>query len=115
MATGGRRQTARRGPSGPKVGGRAALVVSLAVGRQPPPGQHERMRYESTESVLEVPGGRLRSFVRGSGPALVLIAGGHGDASRTEALARHLAYQYTVLTYDRRGLSGSTTSAPATT
>jgi len=67
------------------------------------------------ESVLDVPGGRLRSFVRGSGPTLVLIAGGRGDATRTGALASHLADRYTVLTYDRRGLSGSTTSAPAET
>jgi pimeloyl-ACP methyl ester carboxylesterase len=73
------------------------------------------MPYEATESVLDVPGGRLRSFLRGSGPSLVLIAGGHGDATRTEALANHLADRYTVLTYDRRGLSGSTTSAPAKT
>jgi pimeloyl-ACP methyl ester carboxylesterase len=73
------------------------------------------MRREPTEFVLDVPGGRLRSFVRGSGPALVLIPGGHGDAARTEALANHLADRYTVLTYDRRGLSGSTTCAPAET
>lgn len=73
------------------------------------------MRHEAIESVIDVPGGRLRSFVRGSGPALVLIAGGRGDATRTEALANHLADRYTVLTYDRRGLSGSTTSAPAET
>ena len=61
------------------------------------------------ESVLEVPGARLRHFVRGSGPLLVLVPGGYGDAARTDALATHLADRYTVLTYDRRGLSGSTT------
>src|SRR5689334_13992305 len=75
----------------------------------------KRMRHEAMESVLDVPGGRLRSFVRGSGPTLVLIAGGRGDATRTGALASHLADRYTVLTYDRRGLSGSVTSAPAET
>lgn len=68
-----------------------------------------------TESFLDVPGARLRYLVRGSGPVLVLVAGGHGDASRTDALAGLLADRYTVLTYDRRGLSGSLTSAPATT
>ncbi|TQS28565.1 alpha/beta fold hydrolase [Microbispora sp. KK1-11] len=67
------------------------------------------------ESVLEVPGARLRHFVRGSGPLLVLVAGGHGDAAVNEALAGHLADRYTVLTYDRRGLSGSTTDAPGPT
>ncbi|MFF5292974.1 alpha/beta fold hydrolase [Paractinoplanes globisporus] len=61
------------------------------------------------ESVLEVPGARLHQFVRGSGPLLLLIAGGFGDASVNEALATRLADRYTVLTYDRRGLSGSTT------
>jgi pimeloyl-ACP methyl ester carboxylesterase len=67
------------------------------------------------ESVLEVPGARLRYFVRGSGPLLVLIAGGHGDAAVNEALASHLADRYTVLTFDRRGLSGSTTDEPGLT
>ncbi|TCC47807.1 alpha/beta hydrolase [Kribbella capetownensis] len=67
------------------------------------------------ESVLEVPGARLHHFVRGSGPLLVLIAGGFGDATVTDALANHLADRYTVLTYDRRGLSGSTTDSPALT
>lgn len=67
------------------------------------------------ESVLEVPGARLHHFVRGLGPLLVLISGGHGDAGATEALATHLADRYTVLTYARRGLSGSTTDSPALT
>jgi pimeloyl-ACP methyl ester carboxylesterase len=67
------------------------------------------------ESVLEVPGARLHHFVRGSGPLLVLVAGGHGDTTVTDALANHLADRYTVLTYDRRGLSGSTTEEPART
>ncbi|WP_432933803.1 alpha/beta fold hydrolase [Microbispora sp. CA-135349] len=67
------------------------------------------------ESLLEVPGARLRHFVRGSGPLLVLVAGGYGDAAVNEALATHLADRYTVLTYDRRGLSGSTTDAPGPT
>lgn len=64
------------------------------------------------ESVREVPGARLRYFTRGSGPLLVLIAGGHGDAAVNDALAARLADRYTVLTYDRRGLSGSTTGEP---
>ena len=39
------------------------------------------------ESVLEVPGARLHHFVRGSGPLLVLVAGGHGDTTVTDALS----------------------------
>lgn len=65
--------------------------------------------------MLEVPGARLRYVVRGEGPLLLLVAGGHHGADANEPLARHLADRYTVLTYDRRGLSGSTTDAPATT
>lgn len=67
------------------------------------------------ELVLDVPGARLRHFVRGSGPLLVLVAGGHGDAAVNDALATHLADRYTVLTYDRRGLSASTTDEPGVT
>ncbi|QIG44141.1 alpha/beta hydrolase [Nocardioides anomalus] len=64
-------------------------------------------------STVKAPGSRLRYFTRGDGPVLLLIAGGHGDASKTDALAAHLADSHTVVTYDRRGLSGSTTGAPA--
>ncbi|WP_237530938.1 alpha/beta hydrolase [Streptomyces sp. SID3212] len=67
------------------------------------------------ESVLEIPGARLRYAVRGEGPLLLLVAGGHHGVDANEPLARHLADRYTVLTYDRRGLWGSTTDAPATT
>ncbi|MEU5822036.1 alpha/beta fold hydrolase [Streptomyces sp. NPDC047803] len=67
------------------------------------------------ESLLSVPGARLRHTVRGEGPVLLLIAGGHHGIEAGEPLARHLADRYTVVTYDRRGLSGSTTDAPAKT
>ncbi|MFC8717984.1 alpha/beta fold hydrolase [Kitasatospora sp. NPDC057198] len=67
------------------------------------------------ESVLEVPGARLHHFVRGTGPVLLLVAGGHGDAGVTDALAGRLADRYTVVTYDRRGLSGSTVDEPGRT
>ncbi|GAA3082772.1 alpha/beta hydrolase [Streptomyces olivoverticillatus] len=65
--------------------------------------------------MLEVPGARLRYAVRGEGPLLLLVAGGHYGVDANEPLARRLADRYTVLTYDRRGLSGSSTDAPATT
>ena len=44
---------------------------------------------------------------RGSGPALVMIAGGGGDCSVFSAIGKLLATSYTVLTYDRRGNSRS--------
>ncbi|MFF7339820.1 alpha/beta fold hydrolase [Streptomyces sp. NPDC008163] len=46
---------------------------------------------------------------------LLLIAGGHHGVDATEPLARHLADRYTVVTYDRRGLSGSAADARAKT
>src|SRR5579859_5541566 len=44
----------------------------------------------------------------GSGPMLLTIAGGGGDAFRYAALARLLGDTYTVVSYDRRGNSRST-------
>ncbi len=71
------------------------------------------MRTQPVESTISVPGKRLRYLTRGTGPALLLVAGGHGDASKSRALADHLADEYTVVTYDRRGLSGSVGDQPA--
>lgn len=71
------------------------------------------MRTEILESSTTVPGGRLRFLTRGSGPLLLLVAGGHSDATKSAALAGHLADTFTVVTYDRRGLSSSVTDEPA--
>ncbi|MFI7454231.1 alpha/beta fold hydrolase [Nonomuraea sp. NPDC049714] len=73
------------------------------------------MMHLKTDGVgtLDVPGARLRYLRRGTGPLLLLIAGGDGDAAASDGLAAHLAGSYTVLTYDRRGLSGSTVHDPA--
>lgn len=43
----------------------------------------------------------------GSGPFLFIIQSGEGDARRTSQLVRYLREQFTVVTYDRRGLSRS--------
>ncbi|WP_248964872.1 alpha/beta hydrolase [Sphaerisporangium perillae] len=67
----------------------------------------------TTSKTLDVPGARLRYVLRGTGPLLLLIAGGDGDAAASDGLASHLTDGYTVLTYDRRGLSGSTATDPA--
>ena len=45
--------------------------------------------------------------LRGSGPALLFIAGAGGDAGSFQAVAERLANEYTVVTYDRRGHSRS--------
>jgi pimeloyl-ACP methyl ester carboxylesterase len=57
--------------------------------------------------TLVVPGARLHYRVRGSGPLLLLLPGGDGDADASDGIAEHLQAAYTVLTYDRRGLSRS--------
>lgn len=58
-------------------------------------------------STLHVPGATLYYEVRGSGPILLLIHGGGGDADKLQLIADDLADRYTVVTYDRRGHSRS--------
>lgn len=48
-------------------------------------------------------GARLYTERRGDGPPLLLIPGGDGRSANFDAVARMLAWDYTVLTYDRRG------------
>src|SRR5215472_17514457 len=63
--------------------------------------------------TLRVPGANLHYEVRGSGPVLLLIHPGGGDARAFDAIADHLARRCTVVAYDRRGLSRSTLDDPA--
>jgi pimeloyl-ACP methyl ester carboxylesterase len=67
------------------------------------PGSHQ----------LRVSGATLFYRVRGKGPWLLMLAGGHGDADTTDAVCEELINHYTVVTYDRRGLSRSTVHASA--
>jgi pimeloyl-ACP methyl ester carboxylesterase len=60
------------------------------------------------KSQLETPEVTLYYTVRGSGPMLMILQGGAGNADGSEALANELASDFTVVTYDRRGLSRST-------
>lgn len=62
---------------------------------------------------LPVPGATLFYRVRGKGPLLLMLAGGHGDADTTDAVSEPLINDYTVVSYDRRGLSRSTINASA--
>jgi pimeloyl-ACP methyl ester carboxylesterase len=59
-------------------------------------------------SQLETPEVNLYYTVRGSGPMLLILQGGAGNADGSEALANELSSDFTVVTYDRRGLSRST-------
>ncbi|WP_229874004.1 alpha/beta fold hydrolase [Amycolatopsis deserti] len=58
--------------------------------------------------MLDVEGASLYYEKRGSGPALLLIAGAGGDAGYFSGLADELSDAFTVITYDRRGNSRST-------
>ncbi|MFD7787409.1 alpha/beta fold hydrolase [Streptomyces nojiriensis] len=63
--------------------------------------------------TLAVPGATLHFQVAGRGPVLLLSQSGEGDADRTVDLVPHLTDTFTVVTYDRRGLSRSTLDDPA--
>ncbi|HEX6360817.1 alpha/beta hydrolase [Actinophytocola sp.] len=64
-------------------------------------------------TTIRTDGASLYHERRGSGPALLMISGGGGDAGYYSEVAERLADTYTVLTYDRRGNSRSTVDDPA--
>jgi pimeloyl-ACP methyl ester carboxylesterase len=51
---------------------------------------------------------------QGTGPLLLMISGGGGDAERYALISAILAEEYTTVSYDRRGNSRSTGDAPST-
>src|ERR1039457_6653929 len=57
--------------------------------------------------TLELPGVSLFIKERGSGPLLLLLQGGDGDADGLNSVADHLVDHFRVVSYDRRGLSRS--------
>ena len=61
---------------------------------------------------LKVPGASLYYEVRGSGPVLLFMPGGPADAGAFRNIAGHLESDYTVVTYDPRGLSHSPLEGP---
>ncbi len=61
---------------------------------------------------LPVPDATLYYEVRGTGPVLLISQSGEGDAGRSTDLVDRLTADYTVITYDRRGLSRSTPDDP---
>ena len=67
----------------------------------------------NTTGMLPVPGATLYYEVRGTGPVLLISQSGEGDANRSTDLVDHLTADYTVVTYDRRGLSRSTLDDPS--
>ncbi|MFD4244265.1 alpha/beta fold hydrolase [Streptomyces sp. NPDC058525] len=63
---------------------------------------------DPTIGSLRVDGATLHYEVRGQGPLLLLIPGGSGGAASFDGIADDLAAEYTVATYDPRGMSRST-------
>lgn len=61
------------------------------------------------KDTLCVPGANLYYKIRGSGRPLLMIHGANGSADVFTSIAECLADWYTVITYDRRGYSRSTT------
>ncbi|RDI51003.1 alpha/beta hydrolase [Nocardia mexicana] len=72
-------------------------------------------RYEPIPrpETLRVPGARLYYETRGSGPVLLLIPGGGGDAGIFDGMAESLARHFTVVAMDPRGYSRSTLDSGA--
>ena len=62
--------------------------------------------------TLKVPGATLYYEVRGSGPVLLMMPGGPADAGAFRRIAEELQSDYTVVTYDPRGLSHSPLEGP---
>ncbi|MFE0178832.1 alpha/beta fold hydrolase [Streptomyces sp. NPDC059002] len=63
-------------------------------------------------ATLEVPGATLHHEIRGTGPLLLMLPGGGGDAAVFDGMADLLAAEYTVVTVDPRGYSRSTLDGP---
>jgi pimeloyl-ACP methyl ester carboxylesterase/SAM-dependent methyltransferase len=62
---------------------------------------------QTPAGTLKVPGATLHYCVHGTGPMLLLLPGGAGDAEGASAIARYLADSFTTIAYDRRGISRS--------
>lgn len=73
-----------------------------------------QMTDRTQSATLKVPGATLYYETLGSGPTLLIIAGGPQDAGVFVPLAAELAERFTVVTYDPRGNSRSSfDGAPA--
>jgi pimeloyl-ACP methyl ester carboxylesterase len=67
----------------------------------------------TTDHPLDVPGATLRYDIQGEGPLLMLIPGGAADSTVFAPFVPHLVGDFTVVTFDPRGLSRSTITDPA--
>jgi pimeloyl-ACP methyl ester carboxylesterase len=60
------------------------------------------------DNTLRISNATIFYRVRGFGPLLLILPGGDGDADSADTMCEQLGDRYTVVTYDRRGLSRST-------
>lgn len=67
---------------------------------------------QTSHGTLRVPGASLFYEIHGSGPLLLMIAGGGGSCAGFIALANALADTYTCVLYDRRGAARSPLDDP---
>jgi pimeloyl-ACP methyl ester carboxylesterase len=65
-----------------------------------------------TVGEFRVPGARLYTETRGSGPVLLMIVGGNGDPTSYAGVADRLAAGHTVVCWARRGFVRSPVDAP---
>jgi len=70
------------------------------------------MTRSTTTGALAVPGATLHYQICGTGRTLLISQSGEGDADRSRDLVAELSDTYTVVTYDRRGLSRSRLDDP---
>ena len=85
----------------------------MNAGHRPRAGSTSSAGAPASRGYAEIPGGRLYYLTQGRGPALVLLGGGPANADTLGPLASHLADDYTVVTYDRRGYSRSRLDDPS--
>lgn len=92
-----------------------ALVIAAAFLASPFPGLAQTNPTSvpgatmTKSAMLAVPGAQIYYEVAGSGPTLLIIPGGPQDAGVFAELTRQLADRYTVVAYDPRGNSRTTT------
>jgi len=79
---------------------------------QPQPTRSPREVLAPVTEVRHVPGARLYTETRGTGPVLLCIVGGNGDAEVFGQIAAALAPRFTVVVYDRRGFVRSPLDGP---
>src|ERR1051326_851137 len=70
-------------------------------------GRKKMTTYTPKTGLRQANGTQLYHEARGTGPAVLFIAGATGDARHFERVAEELANEFTAVTYDRRGNSRS--------